>query len=147
MVFCSKQTRRIKAGRCAGKRPAAGRRRLEGSATVETAVVMSAALLCIMLIMFAGLYFHDKCLLAGAAHESAQAAGERERMREGPRAGEYFNNRIAGKLLYFSSASCRESLAGDALSVEAGASSGRMSVKVSASAACPVPEEEIRKQQ
>ena len=99
--------------------------RIRASSTIEAAVVMSAALLCLMLIMFTGFYFHDVNILAGAACESAQVAGEWERMEESKSAEAYFQKRIQGKMLYFSSA--------------------RMKAAVSASARMDVPEEDIRR--
>lgn len=119
--------------------------RVKASSTIEAAVVMSAALLCLMLIMFAGFYFHDVNILAGAAYESAQAAGEWERMEENKSAEVYFQKRIQGKMLYFSSAGCTVNRSGKDIIVRARASSARMKAVVSGSARTDVPEKEIRR--
>ncbi|MBQ6313086.1 MAG: pilus assembly protein [Lachnospiraceae bacterium] len=119
--------------------------RIRASSTIEAAVVMSAALLCLMLIMFTGFYFHDVNILAGAACESAQVAGEWERMEESKSAEAYFQKRIQGKMLYFSSAGCTVDRSGKDIIVKARASSARMKAAVSASARMDVPEEDIRR--
>lgn len=119
--------------------------RIRASSTIEAAVVMSAALLCLMLIMFTGFYFHDVNILAGAACESAQVAGEWERMEENRSAEAYFQKRIQGKMLYFSSAGCTVDRSGKDIIVKARASSARMKAAVSASARMDVPEEDIRR--
>lgn len=119
--------------------------RIRASSTIEAAVVMSAALLCLMLIMFTGFYFHDVNILAGAACESAQVAGEWERMEENRSAEAYFQKRIQGKMLYFSSAGCTVDRSGKDIIVKARASSARMKAAVSASARMDVPEKDIRR--
>ncbi len=119
--------------------------RIRASSTIEAAVVMSAALLCLMLIMFTGFYFHDVNILAGAACESAQVAGEWERMEESKSAEVYFQKRIQGKMLYFSSAGCTVDRSGKDIIVKARASSARMKAAVSASARMDVPEKDIRR--
>ena len=119
--------------------------RIRASSTIEAAVVMSAALLCLLLIMFTGFYFHDVNILAGAACESAQVAGEWERMEENRSAEAYFQKRIQGKMLYFSSAGCTVDRSGKDIIVKARASSARMKAAVSASARMDVPEEDIRR--
>ena len=119
--------------------------RIRASSTIEAAVVMSAALLCLMLIMFTGFYFHDVNILAGAACESAQVAGEWERMEENRSAEAYFQKRIQGKMLYFSSAGCTVDRSGKDIIVKVRASSARMKAAVSASARMDVPEEDIRR--
>lgn len=119
--------------------------RVRASSTIEAAVVMSTALLCLMLIMFAGFYFHDVNILAGAAYESAQVAGEWERMEENKSAEAYFQKRIQGKMLYFSSAGCTVTRSEKDVIVRARASSARMKTAVSASARMDVPEKDIRR--
>ena len=119
--------------------------RVRASSTIEAAVVMSVALLCLMLIMFAGFYFHDVNILAGAAYESAQAAGEWERMEENKSTEAYFQKRIRGKLLYFASADCTVTRSGKDITVRACASSARMKAAVSGSARTDEPEKEIRR--
>ena len=119
--------------------------RIRASSTIEAAVVMSAALLCLMLILFTGFYFHDVNILAGAACESAQVAGEWERMEENRSAEAYFQKRIQGKMLYFSSAGCTVDRSGKDIIVKARASSARMKAAVSASARMDVPEKDIRR--
>ena len=119
--------------------------RVKASSTIEAAVVMSTALLCLMLIMFAGFYFHDVNILAGAVYESAQAAGEWERMEENKSAEAYFQKRIQGKMLYFSSADCTITRSGKDIIVRACAASARMKAAVSGSARTDVPEKEIRR--
>ena len=127
-----------------GRNPA-GPRRIRAAATVETAVVMGAALLAQALVLFAGLYLHDKCILTGAAHETAQVQAERIRMEDDRSAEGYFRERIAGKMLYFPSASCSVSAGGGMVKVLASARTGRMSVTAGASAPLTEPEEEIRR--
>ena len=119
--------------------------RVRASSTIEAVVVMSMALLCLMLIMFAGFYFHDVNILAGAACESAQVAGEWERMEENKSTEAYFQKRIQGKMLYFSSADCTVDRSGKDIIVRARASSARMKAGVSGSARTDVPEKEIRR--
>ena len=121
------------------------RKRIGAVSTVEAAVVMSVALLCPMLILLAGFYLHDLNILSGAAHESAQVGAEWKRMDERRSVQGYFQNRISGKLLYFSGASCLADQGGAHIRVQAAASSGRMRVSVSALAASEEPETEIRK--
>lgn len=119
--------------------------RIRAASTVEAAVVMGMAMLCLMLIMFAGFYFHDVNILAGAAYESAQAAGEWKRMEESKSAEAYFQKRIQGKMLYFSSAGCTVTRSGNDITVRARASSSRMQAAVRGSTRTDKPEKEIRR--
>lgn len=119
--------------------------RIRASSTVEAAVVMGMAMLCLMLIMFAGFYLHDVNILAGAAYESAQAAGEWERMEENKSAEAYFQKRIQGKMLYFPSADCTVARSGNDITVKARASTARMQAAVRGSTRTDEPEKEIRR--
>ncbi|MBQ4361329.1 MAG: pilus assembly protein [Lachnospiraceae bacterium] len=124
-----------------------GERRAGASSTIEAAVVMGVALAMLMAVIFIGFYLHDKCILIGAANETAQVCAEWERMEEEGSPEAYFRDRISGKLLYFPPASCSVSIGGETVCVTAAARSGRMSVSVSASAPVTCPEEEIRRDQ
>ena len=119
--------------------------RIRAASTVEAAVVMGMALLCLMLIMFTGFYLHDVNILAGAAYESAQAAGEWKRMEESKSPEAYFQKRIHGKMLYFSSADCTVTHSGKNITVRARASSARMQAAASGSTRTDEPEKDIRR--
>lgn len=54
----------------------------EGSFTVETALVMIPVLGVICAILFAGFFLHDRCVLAGAAYETAVWGAHRERLED-----------------------------------------------------------------
>ena len=112
--------------------------------TVETSLVMGTVLLSLTLLLFMGLYLHDKCVLAGAVSETAQAGREWERMEEDYAPEQYFHQRISGKLLYFPEPECTVSQSGDRITVRATARTGRMSVTAIARAPVTWPEREIR---
>ena len=120
-------------------------KRMRAVFTAETAVVMSVVLLSLMLIIFTGFYLHDLNILSGAAYESAQAGAEWKRMDENRSVEGYFQQRISGKLLYFSGASCSVEESDTRVLVRATAASGRMRMGTAAAAAVSEPEDKIRK--
>lgn len=84
-----------------------GNATLKGSATIEMAYIMPLFLWMFLMIMTAAFYFHDKVILYGAAYETAVTGAELERREESDEVilAEHFQERIKGKLIFFSGAS------------------------------------------
>ena len=59
-----------------------GKWKQEGSFTVETALVMIPVLGVIFLILFVGYFLHDRCVISGAAYETAVWTAHQERLED-----------------------------------------------------------------
>ncbi len=122
------------------------RKRVSAVTTPEAAVITGVILISAMLLIFAGLYYHDKNVLIGAAFEAAQVGKERIRSEDQNLARECFSDRSNGKLLLFAGASCSVRQSEEELVVEAFASKWNMGIRTDAGASLITPEKKLRKQ-
>lgn len=124
------------------------RKECKASTIVEMAYLMPVILLMWMLVIFALFYYHDKTLVVGAAYETVVVGSEwYENVDEveADRVGKYFQDRIRGKLLFFSYISLNVDVDGDLLVIDAGARKRGMRIQVIQKAEIRNPEKEIRR--
>lgn len=77
----------------------------KGSATVEMAIIMPLFLLIFLLIVQVVFYFHDKCVLYATAYETAVVGAQKEHQEYDYSESDlevHFQDRIKGKLIFFS---------------------------------------------
>lgn len=121
------------------------------STVVEMAYLMQVVLLVWVLVIFALFYYHDKNIVAGAAYETAVVGSElyheeKKVMEDAEeRISGYFQNRIRGKLIFFSRVSVEVRIEKERIQIRAGARKRGMTLSVEKGAALTIPEEEIRK--
>lgn len=124
------------------------RKECKASTIVEMAYLMPVILLMWMLVIFALFYYHDKTLAIGASYETAVVGGEWYEEAdevETERIGEYFQNRIRGKLLFFSYISVEVQLEDDWLLVDANARKRGMRIHAVQKVKIRNPQKEIRR--
>lgn len=124
------------------------RRECQASTIVEMAYLIPVILLMWMLVIFALFYYHDKTLVIGAAYETAVVGGEWYEEAdevETEKIGEYFQNRIRGKLLFYSYISADVQMEEDLLIVDAGARKRGMRIHVVQKVKIRNPKKEIRR--
>ena len=106
---------------------------IRGSATIEMAYIMPLFLWIFFMIVTATFYFHDKCVMYATAYETA-LVGAQEARREPAYSEaaltEHFQNRIQGKLIFFSDAGASVEKGLEFLTVQAEASKGSWKICV-----------------
>lgn len=115
---------------------------LKGSATIEMAYIMPLFLWMFLMIMTGAFYFHDKVVLYAAAYETAVTGAElehREEMEEGMLA-EHFQDRIKGKMIFFSGASAEVEKSLENVTVRVSAQKGKWKIQGEERAAIMRPE-------
>lgn len=78
------------------------RKKIQGSMTIEAAVVVPLILWMFALIILLLFYFHDKNVVTVLAHETVSVCFDEKEVSESV-VEEYFQKRLSGKLLLFSS--------------------------------------------
>lgn len=124
------------------------RRECRGSTIVEMAYLIPVILLMWMLVIFALFYYHDKTLVIGATYETVAVGGEWYEEAdevETEKIGEYFQNRIRGKLLFYSYISADVQMEEDLLIVDASARKRGMRIHVVQKIKIRNPKKEIRR--
>lgn len=119
----------------------------QGSTIVEMAYLMPVILLMWVLIIYGIFLFHDKVILSGAAYETAVVGSEyahEDEISEGMLI-QYFQDRVDGKLLFFSEVTAQAEIEEDQITVSSQASRKGMGVSVIQRAPITFPEKEIRK--
>lgn len=120
---------------------------LNGSFTVEMAMLMPMILFLIMGCMLAGFYYHDKNIIAGAAYETAAVGSTKAREKDGVSESELnalFKERVGRKCILFPEARVTSSVGTEEIRISAMAKKRRMSLSVECSAAVTNPEKYIR---
>lgn len=120
---------------------------MKGSMTVEASFLMPLILLLLMSSILAVFYFHDKNILAGAAYETAAAAGTKLREKETTDAAQIealFRERTQGKCILFSSPEASVEVQEDEVVIRAEARRGSFGVSVEKRMAVTDPEKRIR---
>lgn len=80
---------------------------LRASFTVETAAIFPVVFLVLVSAVYLSFFFHDKHILQSAVIETASIASERMRLLTPPEKeelAEHLQERIRGKMIYFSAA-------------------------------------------
>ena len=115
---------------------------LKGSATIEMAYIMPLFLWMFLMIMTAAFYFHDKVILYAAAYETAVTGAELERREESDEVilAEHFQERIKGKLIFFSGASAEIEESLEKVTVRVSAQKGKWKIQGEERAAVMRPE-------
>lgn len=122
-------------------------RKVKGSATVETALIMPVVLLAFIVSMYMLFYLHDKNIIAGAAYEAAVVGVQKSRWEEEntkQQAEALFSERIAGKLIFFPTAAAEIKVEKESITVLASAQKHAMKVKVERRLDITTPEDVVR---
>lgn len=120
---------------------------LNGMFTVEMAYIVPFILMIFFLSIMGIFYYHDKALIAAAAHETAAIAGTKVREKNEVTetvVSTIFEERIRGKCIVFGNPSVNEKVNKDQITVTADATKGRMKLSVAESSSITKPEEKIR---
>lgn len=121
----------------------------KGSLTVEVSFLMPIILMMIMSSILAVFYFHDKCILSGAAYETCVI--ESNTLRENEELSEeeiqnLFCERSKGKCILFSDANVKVQgrIGKEEVEVSVVAEKGKFFISVQKKAAVTDPEKHIR---
>lgn len=123
------------------------RKYVRASFVVETAAVFPVIFLVLTLSVYLFFYYHDKTILTGTAYETAAVGSEKMRLLEKPEEGEliqYFQDRLHGKMIFFSGSSVQVDISGKEVIVEAEAYRKYMHLKVRGSMKVTEPELYLR---
>ena len=124
------------------------KKKLRGSSVIEMSLIMPVVLLTWVVVIYALFYYYDKNILSAAAYETATVGSEMYRESEkvdAARLQSYYQDRVAGKLLFFQNVSCEVSEDNRVIVVKVATSSGRMSINLERRSALLIPEKEIRR--
>lgn len=128
--------------------PAWKGRSLKGVITVELSYLIPIILAIFLAVIYTTFYYHDKNILIGAASETAVTGAQMERKPgkdgETDLAG-FYQERIQGKLIFFSGAEASVSTSKKWVEVSAYADRGGMQLHVVQRAALQKPEAAIRR--
>lgn len=122
-------------------------RRVRGSATVEMAYIMPVVFFTFIVVMYILFYLHDKNILNGAGYETLVVGNQRlrwdeENMEE--QMEEVFQERIKGKMIFFSGADVEVKCEGEMLTIRAKAKRNGMKITVEQKSRAVRPEKFIR---
>lgn len=119
-----------------------------GVITVEMSYLIPVILLIFLLVVYTVFYYHDKNILIGAAGETAVTGVQMERRPDKKRQtdlAEFFQERIRGKLVFFSGIQVSVDISKKWVVVDAYAKRGKMQVHILQRAAITEPEKAIRR--
>lgn len=123
-------------------------RELKGVITVEMSYILPMIIMIFATVMYTIFYFHDKNVILGAAAETAVVGAQMERKPDENKTAdlnEFYQQRIAGKLILFSGAKTSVDISEKQVSVSAAAQRGRMRLEVRGQAPVTHPEKKIRR--
>lgn len=121
---------------------------LNGSATVEMSYLIPFIFFVILLTVYATFYYHDKNILLGAAAETAIVMAQSERMQNGDRQTDiqdFFQERISGKLIFFSHTEEEFEVSGSKSRVIVCAARGKLKLKLEQQAVITETEKLVRR--
>lgn len=121
---------------------------LRASFTVETAAIFPVVFLVIVSAVYLSFFFHDKHILQSAVIETASIASERMRLLTSPETEElagHLQERIRGKMIYFSAATVEIVCEEEKVAVNAAAYKRRMRIRADAVMNITIPEREVRR--
>ncbi len=124
------------------------KKKVRGVLTVEMSFLIPIILLIFVVVIETVFYYHDKNILLGAAAETAVVGAQTERKPD--EAGEtdlsaFYQERIEGKLIFFSGAAADISKQGGRIQVEVTAKRNRMKIHIVQQSAVTEPEKTIRR--
>lgn len=120
---------------------------LQASFTIETACIFPVLIIVFMSAIYLAFFFHDKNILQSAAVETVSLGSERKRLIEPLKEEEleqYFEERVHGKLLYFSGAVSEVKYTEKYVEITAKAFGRRMRIQTEAKMKVTVSEEQVR---
>ena len=121
---------------------------LRASFTVETAAIFPVVFLVLVSAVYLSFFFHDKHILQSAVIETASIASERMRLLKPPEKeefAEHLQERIRGKMIYFSAATVEIICEEENVAINAAAHKRWMRIRADAVMNVTVPEQEVRR--
>lgn len=125
-----------------------GKRSFRGVITVEMSYLIPIVLIIFLLVVYTVFYYHDKNILIGAASETAVTGAQMERRpdREGlTNLQDFYQERIRGKLIFFSNVQVSANTSRKWVEIDAYASRRKMHIHILQRAALIQPEKAIRR--
>ncbi len=125
-----------------------GRKGFRGVITVEMSYLIPMVLLLFLLVVYTVFYYHDKNILIGAASETAVTGAQMERRPDKKgQVGleELYQERIQGKLVFFSGIQVFANVSEKWVEISACAERGKMKIHVLQRAAVAEPEKAVRR--
>ena len=119
------------------------KKKLQGSFTIEAAVIVPLILFVFGVLLFILFYYHDKNVLLGTAHETVAIGSSRQNMKE-EELENYFASRIKGKILIFPWVQSEAEIREEEVYIVCKAKKNTLSLKVESKAAKTEPEDYIR---
>lgn len=122
-------------------------KKVRGSVTVEMAYMMPVIFLTFISAIYMMFYLHDKNIMLGAAYETAIVGAQKIKWDEEnviEQMEDLFQERIKGKLIFFSGASAEIDFDETKICVNARARKGRMGMSVIQKVSITDPEKYIR---
>ena len=114
---------------------------------MEMSYLMPIILMVFLMTIYSVFYYHDKNILLGAASETAILGTQMERKPDEKGKTDleaFFQERIQGKLVFFSGAQVSVSISSDQVKVSVSAQKGHMKIKAVQKASVVVSEKKIR---
>lgn len=130
------------------ERKECNKKNFRGVITVEMSYLIPIVLLIFLLVMYTVFYYHDKNILIGAASETAAVGAQIERRPDKKgQVGleEFYQERIGGKLIFFSGVHVSVNISKKWVEIEAYASRKKMRIHILQRAAITEPEKAIRR--
>ena len=121
---------------------------LRASFTVETAAIFPVVFLVLVSAVYLSFFFHDKHILQSAVIETASIGSERMRLLKPPEKeelAEHLQERIRGKMIYFSAATVEIICEEENVAINAAAHKRWMRIRADAVMNVTVPEQEVRR--
>ncbi|MCI9441688.1 MAG: pilus assembly protein [Ruminococcus sp.] len=120
----------------------------QGVITVEMSYLIPIVLLIFLFVIYTIFYYHDKNILIGAASETAVTGAQMERRPDKKSQvdmEEFYQQRIGGKLIFFSGTQVSVNISKKWVEIEAFASRRKMQIHIIQRAAITEPEKAIRR--
>ena len=120
------------------------RKSVDGSLTIEAAVIVPILLWVFAIIITLLFYFHDKNVVTAIAHETAViGSGERDMSKE--EVEQYFQRRLSGKLLLFRGADADAKVNDEEVSMTCSARKENMKLQIEINMSKTEPETVLRR--
>ena len=139
--------RNYKIYKYAGKLAKIKKMELNGMFTVEMAYIVPFILTVFFLSIMGIFYYHDKAIMAAAAHETAAIAGTKSREKDEVTetvVSSIYEERISGKCIVFGNPNVNAKVDKDQITITADATKGHMKLSVEEASCITKPEEKIR---
>lgn len=119
------------------------KKQIQGSVTIEAAVIVPLILLLFVIALHTLFYYHDKNILEAVAHET-MALGSHEKALRDEELEEYFQSRIQGRLLLFRTIESKIENKEREVALICSGQKGQMSIRLERVMAISKPERYIR---